>query len=64
MMRVVEITVSPTGQTSVQTKGFLGPSCREASRLIERALGKCERETLTSEFHETAHEQAAHDQRL
>ena len=47
----IEITVSPTGETTVQTKGFQGESCREASRLIEKALGRVTGERLTPEFH-------------
>ena len=64
MTRVIEITVSATGQTTVTTKGFGGPSCREASRAIEQALGKFQSETLTAEFHQATHEQAAQQQRL
>jgi len=52
MTRVVEITISPTGETTVQTKGFTGASCRDASRFIEQALGQVAREILTSEFHQ------------
>jgi hypothetical protein len=53
-VKTIEITVSPTGETSVQTKGFAGPECREASRLLEAALGRRLSETLTAEFHKTA----------
>ena len=51
-MKTIEITVSPTGQTQVQTKGFTGSSCRQASAFIERALGQATGEELTSEFHQ------------
>jgi len=54
MTRVVEITISPIGETTVQTKGFTGASCRDASRFIEHTLGQVARETLTSEFHQAA----------
>ena len=47
----IEIIVSPRGETSVQTKGFAGSSCREASRFLEEALGKRIGERLTAEFH-------------
>ncbi len=30
-MKTIEILVSPTGQTQIQTKGFSGSSCRQAS---------------------------------
>jgi len=50
-MRIIEIVVSPTGQTQVETKGFSGSGCRDASRFIEEALGKCTGEKLTGEFY-------------
>ena len=56
-MKCIEITVSPTGQTSVQTKGFVGGECRDASRFIEEALGQRVSETLTAEFHQATQQQ-------
>ena len=38
--------MSPTGQTQVQTKGFAGGECREASRFVEESLGQRVSETL------------------
>ncbi len=54
MSKTIEIVVSPTGQTKVETKGFSGNECREASRFIEQALGKQTSEQLTPEFHQVA----------
>ena len=51
MSRTIEITVSPDGKTTVQTKGFAGSSCRDATRLLERALGEVSEERLTPEFY-------------
>jgi hypothetical protein len=51
-MKTIEITVDPKGQTKVETKGFSGPGCREASRFVEQALGQKTAETLTAEFHQ------------
>ena len=59
MNKTIEITVSPTGQTSVQTKGFVGGECRDASRFVEEALGQRVRETLTAEFHQVTQQQQA-----
>ena len=50
-MKIIEIVVSPTGQTQVETKGFSGSECRDASRFIEEALGKHTGEKLTGEFY-------------
>ena len=38
-MKTIEIIVSSTGQTQVETKGFAGSECRDASRFLEEALG-------------------------
>ena len=48
--QIIEVVVSPTGETSVQTKGFAGSSCQGASRFLEDALGASTGEQLTSEF--------------
>jgi len=53
-MKTIEITVSPTGETSIQTRGFTGSGCREGSAWIEQALGLRQSETLTAEFHQVA----------
>jgi hypothetical protein len=51
--KIIEIIVSPKGETAVQTKGFIGANCREASKFIEQALGQRTGEQLTAEFHQT-----------
>ena len=50
-MKTIEITISPTGESRVETQGFTGSSCREASGLIEQALGRVTSERLTAEFY-------------
>ena len=50
-MKTIEIIVSPKGETTVQTKGFAGGECREASKFVEQALGQRTGERLTSEVH-------------
>lgn len=50
----IEIVVKPDGQTIVETKGFTGATCRDASRFIEQALGQRQNEQLTAEFHLSA----------
>ena len=52
-MKTIEITVDPKGQARVETKGFTGGECREASRFLERALGTRSAEALTAEFHQS-----------
>lgn len=52
--KTIEVVVSPSGQTTVQTKGFAGDACRHASKALEQALGLVEREQLTAEFHQAS----------
>ena len=61
-MKTIELIVSPTGQTTVQTKGFTGASCQDASRFIEQALGQRTSEQLTAEFHQATTNQQHHQQ--
>jgi hypothetical protein len=49
-MKTVEILIAPDGQTRVETKGFSGAECRQASEFLEKALGARTAETLTSEY--------------
>ena len=51
-MKIIEITVDTKGQSKVETRGFTGGECREASKFIEQALGQRTGETLTAEFYE------------
>jgi hypothetical protein len=53
LSKIIEIIVSPTGATRVETKGFTGGECREASRFLEQALGTRTAEQLTAEFHQS-----------
>jgi hypothetical protein len=55
----IEILISPTGDTRITTHGFQGPKCREATKALERALGRKLTETLTAEFHLAATEEAS-----
>jgi hypothetical protein len=52
MTKTIEIIVTPDGKTTVQTRGFVGSSCQDASRFIEQALGQRTGEKLTAEFHQ------------
>lgn len=52
MSQIIEIIVAPNGQTRVETKGFAGSQCRQASQFLEAALGRRTSEQLTAEFHQ------------
>ena len=54
MSRVIEVTVSPKGETTVQTKGYTGGTCLQASKFLEQALGAVASDRKTPEFYENA----------
>jgi len=46
----IEVVISPQGESRVETKGFVGIACRQASQFLEQALGTTGDERLTAEF--------------
>jgi hypothetical protein len=54
MPRVIEVVVSPQGETTVQTKGYAGGDCLQASKFLEQALGVVAADRHTAEFHDEA----------
>jgi len=52
MNKTIEIIISPEGQTRVETKGFVGSECRQASQFIEQALGQRIGEQFTADYHQ------------
>lgn len=53
MTRIIEVIVSPKGETSIQTKGFAGTECVNASKFLEQALGIVAAERRTAEYHQS-----------
>jgi len=39
MSKVIVVTVSPKGETKIETKGYSGGDCLQASKFLEEALG-------------------------
>jgi len=52
-VKTIEIIISTDGQSRIETRGFTGSHCRDASRFLEGALGKVSSEQLTAEYHQT-----------
>jgi hypothetical protein len=52
MARIIEVTVSPKGEATVQTRGYAGAECLQASKFLEEALGIVASERKTGEFYE------------
>jgi hypothetical protein len=50
-MKVIEVVVSPKGETTVQTRGFAGPECQQASKWLEATLGEAVTDRATAEFY-------------
>lgn len=61
-MKTIEIIVSPGGETIVQTHGFSGASCQEASRFLEQSLGARLAELRTAAFYEAGQVSAVFEQ--
>lgn len=53
-MKQIEIIIQPDGTSRVETQGFQGASCRDASRFLEQALGQRLDEQRTAEFYQSA----------
>ena len=53
-MTTIEVTIALDGTTRVETKGFSGASCQEASRFLD-AIGQRTSEELTAEFHQVTY---------
>jgi hypothetical protein len=50
LSQTIEITVSPTGETKLETRGFSGSTCRDASYALEQALGVTLSDVATREL--------------
>ncbi len=53
-MKVIEVVVSPRGETTIQTRGFAGSECQQASQAFEKALGAKVSDQPTAELYSTA----------
>ena len=51
--KTIEIIIAADGSTCIETRGFSGAACLEASRFLEQALGKSVAEERTADFHQT-----------
>jgi hypothetical protein len=49
-LKLITITVSPTGETQLETSGFTGNSCQQASQALATALGIQTQEQLKSDY--------------
>jgi len=50
-LKSIDVIVAPDGSSRVQTNGFTGSQCKEASSFLEHALGAKQSEQLTADFY-------------
>ena len=56
-MKKIILKANPkTGEIKIETKGFSGPECIEASKFLEKALGKVIEEKKTAEYYKVSTE--------
>jgi hypothetical protein len=48
----IELLFSPDGQVRLETRGLKGQTCVTETEALERVLGRVERRTRTSEYHQ------------
>ena len=53
MSRIIEVIVSPQGELTVQTKGYLGSECLQASKFLEQTLGVATTDHKTGDYYQT-----------
>ena len=63
MMKIIEILIDLQGQTKIQTRGFSGTNCKDASRQLEQALGHTQSEEQTAEYYQPAQSHTEQQQR-
>jgi DUF2997 family protein len=51
MTRIIEVTVSPKGDVTIETKGYTGADCLRASKSLEQALGVPSSDRKTAEYY-------------
>ena len=62
-MKTIEITVSTLGISTVETNGFTGDQCRQASQFLTKALGQIGHEQLKPEFYVQASNEGTIEQK-
>ncbi len=50
----ISVTIAPDGSVEIETSGFTGKSCQDATRALEAWLGGQKTERLKPEFHQRA----------
>lgn len=62
MSKTIQIIVDPKGGTKIETSGFTGSACQDATRALEQALGAVTGEQLTAEFYAASNDEQVAEQ--
>jgi hypothetical protein len=54
MPRLIEVVVSPQGEVTVRTSGYVGTDCLRASQFLEQTLGVPVSDLKTAEYYQAA----------
>jgi hypothetical protein len=54
MKRSIEITVSASGEISIDAIGFKGADCEQATQFLEQALGAAQKKVRKPEYLQSA----------
>jgi hypothetical protein len=49
MAKIIRITVTPKGELTIETEGYKGSECKDATRDLEKMLGTVTSDTPTPE---------------
>ena len=63
-MKSIQVIIDTNGHTRIETQGFAGAACRQASKGLEEALGIVESDRPTAELYQQAKEKEAARQKL
>ena len=50
----IQIIIDPQGEIRLETKGFAGASCKDASKALEQALGLVQSDKPTRELYQNS----------
>ena len=62
MTQTIEVVISPQGETKIETKGFAGSTCQQASQFLEQALGAKLSDKRTAELYQAQREEQVNQQ--
>ena len=60
MTEKIIIDISPTGEAVIKVEGCPGPSCKDLTRGLEKALGKTTTDKTTNEYYKATEKEKQH----